>query len=60
MRFVLGGAPLDDAIAELILQVTGVFGVAPQPERNPLGLACRECFRLRVEIGAERAVNRSR
>ncbi len=60
MRFVLGGAPLYDAIAELILQVAGVFGVAPQPERNPLGFACRECFRLRIEIGTERAVNRRR
>jgi len=56
----LGGATLDDTIAQFVLEVTGMLGVAAEPERNALGLARGERFRLGIEEGAERAINRGR
>ena len=58
MRLFLGGVTLDDTIAELILQVTGVLDVAPKPEGNSLGLAGRERLRPSVEKGSQRRVDR--
>ncbi len=58
MRLFLGGVTLDDAVAQLVLEVPGVLDIAPQPEGNTLGLAGRKRLRLSVEVGAERGVDR--
>ena len=57
MRFFLGGATLDDAIAQLVLEVAGGNGVTSQPEWNPLRLTCGERLRARVQVGAQRGVH---
>jgi uncharacterized HhH-GPD family protein len=51
---------LDDSIAQLVLQVTGVLDVAPKPEGNSLGLAGRKRLRLSVEVSPERGVDSGR
>ena len=58
VRLFLGGVTLDHTIAQLVLEVAGVLDVAPEPERNSLGLAGRERLRLSVEVGAQRGVDR--
>ena len=60
MRLFLCRATLDDTIAQLVLEVPGVLGVATEPEWNPFGLAGCERLRLSVEEGSERCVNRRR
>jgi uncharacterized HhH-GPD family protein len=60
VRFFLGSATLDDAIAQLVLEVAGGNRIAPQPEWNPLRLTCGERFRPSVEVRAERGVDRRR
>ena len=57
MRLLLGGVTLDDTIAQLVLEVAGLIGVTPEPERNPLGFTRRERLRLSIEVGAERGVH---
>jgi uncharacterized HhH-GPD family protein len=51
---------LDDSIAQLILEVPGVFDVAPKPEGNSLRLAGCKRLRLGVEVGSERGIDRGR
>jgi len=58
--FFFGRSTLDDAVAELVLEVARVFDVAAQPEGNSLGLAGGEGLGLRVEKGPERRVDRGR
>ena len=60
MRLFLGGATLDHAIAQLILELAGVLDVAPEPEWDSFGLACGKRLRLSVEVGAERGVDSGR
>jgi len=57
VRLFLGGATLDDAVAQLILQVTRVLDVAPKPEGDSLGLTRRERLGLRVEERPQRCVD---
>src|SRR5205807_656733 len=57
LPFFLGRAPLNDAVAELILDLAGAFRVAPQPEGDSPEVAGLRRLRLRVEIRAQRSVD---
>lgn len=57
MCLFLGGTTLDHAVAQLILQVTGVLHIATQPERDTFRLAGRQRLGLCVEVRAKRGVH---